>query len=88
MWPFKDLQPEDAWKYATAPFGGAFALQDLSEPAQLELAGLSAWGGTSDPVGELMPTYVEPITMGGFSSSWNQENVRSALQRLDVPKPE
>ncbi len=88
MWPFKDLQPEDAWKYATAPFGGVFALQDLSEPAQLELAGLSAWGGTSDQVEELMPTHVEPITMGGDLPRFDQENVRSALQRLDVPKPE
>ncbi len=87
VWPFKDLQPKDALEFATGPDAGDFVLRDLSEPAQLELAGLSAWGGTSDQVEFLMPTHVEPITMGGYPPTWDQKNVLSALRRLDVPQP-
>ena len=87
VWPFKDLQPDDAWAFATAPVDGYFVLLDLSKLARLELAGLSAWGGTSDQVEELMPTHVEPITMGRYLPRFDQENVLSALRRLDVPRP-
>ncbi len=81
-WPFNHLTVEQAWSYAN----GDDILDDLSQEAKLELAGLSAFGESGNPP-QLLSQSVDPITEGAYPGTWDPWHVRSGLLRLDVRLP-
>ena len=82
-WRFNHLTVEQAWCYVEK---GDDILDDLSEAAQLELAGLSAFGESGDQP-QFLSYHVDPITEGDYPGTLDPAHVRASLIRLGIREP-